>query len=236
MIAWPWEDVKLFERLDFSLSLVLLASAMAVVSDSRVPSAASEVARHHAASASACVVARNPRRSSIPSRVIHGLDESFTADLLSDDEDFFGSDEEDVTATNTESEEESGDETGETDSSAQHVSENWSCDEEPGLETAAPAAAAAEQVPDVDVTEDEISALQAILDKGCGCADVEHVKSLSAENLALHKKRFQKLSAREREMYLCGILSNASRSTEDPVTAKNHSGRRGKEALTSTLS
>ena len=28
MIAWPWEDVKLFERLDFSLSLVLLASAI----------------------------------------------------------------------------------------------------------------------------------------------------------------------------------------------------------------
>ena len=201
--------------------LVLLASAMAVVSDSRVPSAASEVAPHHAASTSARVVARNPRRSSIPSRVIHGLDESFTADLLSDDEDFFGSDEEDVTATHTESEEESGDKTGETDSPAQHVSENWSCDEEPGLETAAPAAAAAaEQVPDVDVTEDEISAIQAILDKGCGCADVKHVKSLSAENLALHKKRFQKLSARERDMYLCGILSNASQSSEDPRHSK----------------
>ena len=117
------------------------------------------------------------------------------------------------------------------------MSENWSCDEEPCLETAAPAAAAAaEQVPDVDVTEDEISAIQAILDKGCGCADVEHVESMSAENLALHKTRFQKLSARERDMYLCGILSNASGSTVDPRHSKNHSGRRGKESLTSTLS
>ena len=52
------------------------------------------------------------------------------------------------------------------------VSEDWSSDEEAGVqETAVPAVpAAAEHLPDVDVTEEEISAMQGILDKGCGCA------------------------------------------------------------------
>ena len=84
-------------------------------------------------------------------------------------------------------------------------------------ETAAPAvAAAAEHLPDVDVTEEEISAMQGILDKGCGCANTEHIRSLPAEDLVLHKKEFMKLSAREKDLYLCGLLSNASRLMDDP--------------------
>ena len=38
---------------------------------------------------------------------------------------------------------------------------------------------------------------------------------LPAEDLALHKKKFMKLSARENDLYLCG-LSNASRLMDDP--------------------
>ena len=58
--------------------------------------------------------------------------------------------------------------------------DDWSSDEEAGVqETAAPAvAAAAERLPDVDVTEEEISAMQSILDKGCGCVNTEHIPSL----------------------------------------------------------
>ena len=55
--------------------------------------------------------------------------------------------------------------------------DDWSPDEEAGVqETAAPAvAAAAEHLPDVDVAEEEISAMGGVLDKGCGCANTEHI-------------------------------------------------------------
>ena len=54
-----------------------------------------------------------------------------------------------------------------------------------------------------------------ILDKGCGCANTEHIRSLPAEDLALHKKKFMKLSARENDLCLCG-LSIASQLMDDP--------------------
>ena len=83
-------------------------------------------------------------------------------------------------------------------------SDDWSSDEEAGVqETAAPAvAAAAEHLPDVDVAEEEISAMQGILDNGCGCANAEHIRSLPAEDPVLHKRKFMKLSAREKVLYL----------------------------------
>ena len=89
--------------------------------------------------------------------------------------------------------------------------DDWSSDVEAGVQETA----AAEHLPDVDVTEEEISAMQGILDKGCGCANTEHIRFLPAEDLALHKKKFMKLSARENDLYLCG-LSNASRLMDDP--------------------
>ena len=131
---------------------------------------------------------RNPRRLSIPSRVVIGLDESFVEQLQSDEDIFFGSGDEGVSdegGANSPAGEEQGAE------EARLACDDWSSDEEVDVqETAAPAAAAAEHLTDVDVTEEEISAMQGILDKGCGCAHTEYIRPLPAEDLALHKKKF----------------------------------------------
>ena len=155
---------------------------------------------------------RNPRRLSVPSRMVIGLDESFAGELESDEEHFFGSDEEQEVSTSS---------PGSSDDDAASIvaPEEWSSDNEE--EAAAEGAAVQAGQPDVDVTEDNISAMQKDLDKGCDCADVDHLHSLPVEELDLHRKTFRKLTPRERDLYICGILANASRSADRPL----HSGK-----------
>lgn len=180
------------------LVILLLAVVvmMASISESSVP------VNFSAATPSICAGSkRNPRRSSVPSRVIIGLDESFTEELRSDEEDFFGSDDESTQAVRTsDSSEDEG-----------HVVETWSSDgEQHKVSEEVATAAASAGDPGADVTEEDISVVQSVLYKGCGCDDAEHIKSLPAKYLVVHKKRFASLSARERDLYLSGILANAS--------------------------
>ena len=106
--------------------------------------------------------------------------------------------------------------------------DDWSSDEEAGVqETAAPVVAvSAEHLPtDIDVTEEEISAMQGILDKGCCCANTDHIRSLPAEDLALHKKGiYEALCQRERFVIVRTpvkrIAIDGRPSSQQEVTAK----------------
>ena len=159
---------------------------------------------------------RNPRRLSIPSRVIIGLDASFAEELQSDDDDFFGSDNEQESCS--ESVSQGAASAGEEELAEQsHVTDVWSSgEEEEGNLVTTGVATTAPEPADTDITAEEISSIQTILNEGCGCTEVEHIKSLCAEELALHRKQFGKLSLREKDLFLSGLLANASRRTQNP--------------------
>ena len=156
---------------------------------------------------------RNPRRSSIPSRVVVGLDESFAGELLSDDDDFFGSDDESDDGSASSSESHVNQPSAHADEPS--VSDSWISDDEAEVDhQAAPHAAA--RAASTDVSPVEVSSMQKVLDGGCSCSDEEHILSLPAEALAQHKKNFQWLSRAERDIYLCGLLAGCSRMRDDP--------------------
>lgn len=174
-----------------------------------------EVAATSAAAAGAgeATPRRNPRRSSIPSRVIMGLDESFAQELESDDENFFGSDDESSAAPSPEPSHGEAEVPPEPDFPTSFEG-NWSSDEEAD-ESDAPATAAG-AADASEVAESEISEVEALITAGCGCTGVEHMTVFTAQEFAEHRKRFRQMSSRERDIYLCGVLCSASRGEREP--------------------
>ena len=129
---------------------------------------------------------RNARRSSIPCRVIVGLDSSFVSELEADDRDFFGSDGSDC-------ESEPGVETAASIQQEQPaLQDRWSSDEDAEAHQGETAAAATEGQ-DADVFPADLVRAQLAVDKGCECEDVQHVAQFSPAEFAVFWKQFAML-------------------------------------------